>query len=358
MISDSLTSVHQTGTPVPQLDRRTSPKTAHGASGVSLVLILIGLSLAAHPAAGQAAPAGSAASDEVAAAFDLSGPDFDPPDCPAWAKQNLPDWIKPFVGKNGLSAKWRPRAMLGSSVKGIDRYQANQFIYFRPETAAFLYADYTPLAVNYRPGTLPAYEKIAAKHTAGLKTGSGKALALLRAMPQFFRHPTMPPCGPPVRADRNLDDADGALLATGCGWCNEQARVFIRLCQVSGIPARLIHLFGQNHTVAEFHADGRWALADASNFFVAPGTDGLLLSVAQCHDGGAGQRAYAVAKHRRIQEMLAMSDEELGFANPAQVRKWRDENAGFSVEELAAREVGFGVINYPLPGSEQPATSR
>jgi hypothetical protein len=287
--------------------------------------------------------------DPVAGVFDLSGPDFDPPDCPAWAKENLPSWVKPFVGKNGLPAKWRPRVMLGSSVKGLDRYQANQFIYFRPETAEYLYKEYTPLKVDYRPGTLPVYEKLAAKHTLGLQTDTEKAVALLKAMPHFFRHPTMPPCGPAVKADRNLDDADGALLATGSGWCNEQARVFIRLCQVAGIPARLIHLFGQNHTVAEFHADGRWIMADASNFFVAPGSDGKLLSVAQCHDGGEGQRAYALARHRRIQEMLAMSDQELGFATPEQARRWREANAGFSVDELAAREVGFGVINYPLP---------
>src|SRR6185369_9136064 len=103
----------------------------------------------------------------------------------------------------------------------------------------------------------------------------------LNAMPQFFRHPKMPPRASSVRADRNLDDE--ALLASGCGWCNEQTRVFVRLCQVAGIPARIVHLFGQNHTVAEFHADGRWALADATNIFVVPAREGTerLLSAAQ-----------------------------------------------------------------------------
>jgi len=281
--------------------------------------------------------------------FDLSGPDFDPTNCPAWAKEILPPWTKPFIGKNGLPVKWRPRAMLGSSVKGIDRYQANQFINYRSETAEFLYKDFTPIKVSYKAGTLPTYEKLAAKHTVGLKTDTEKAVALLKAVPQFFRHPTMPPLGPAVKADRNLDDADEALLTTGCGWCNEQARVFVRLCQVSGIPARVIHLFGQGHTVAEFYADGRWAMADASNFFVAAGADGKLLSAAQCNDGGEGQRAYAQAKLRRIREMLAMSDQELGFTTTEQARKWRESNAKFSVDELEALEIGFGVINYPLP---------
>ncbi len=300
----------------------------------------------------RAAPA-ALSTNSPAPPFDLTGSEFNPPDCPAWAKETLPGWLAPYVGKNGLPAQWRPRNMLGSSVRGIDRYQANQFVYFRAETAAFLDRDYTPLTVKYQTGTLPSYEKLAAQYTAGLRSDTAKAVALLLAMPKFFRHPGMPPLGAPARPDRNLEDEP--LLASGSGWCNEQARVFIRLCQVSGIPARMVHLFGQNHTVAEFFADGRWALADTSNFFVVPDPAAganvsalRLLSAAQCHDRGPGQRAYAEARQRRGKEMLALSDAELGFKTPAQATKWREAEAKLSVEELARREIGFGVINCPL----------
>jgi len=111
---------------------------------------------------------------------------------------------------------------------------------------------------------------------------------LTRAMPALLRHPGIPPLGRPVPPDRNLDDE--ALLESGSGWCNEQARVFIRLCQVMGIPARMIHLFGQNHTIAEFYAEDRWIMADTSYFFAVPGKDGTWLSAAACHDRGEGQR--------------------------------------------------------------------
>ena len=287
------------------------------------------------------------------ATFDLTAPEFNPPDCPAGAKQTPPAWLTPYVGKNGLPAQWRPRNMLGSSVRGIDRYQANQFVYYRAETAAYLDKEYTPLVVNYKIGTFPGYEKLAAQYATSTQSATTRAVALLLAMPKFFRHPTMPPLGAPARADRNLDDEP--LLASGSGWCNEQARVFIRLCQVSGIPARMVHLFGQNHTVAEFFADGRWALADTSNFFVVPdpaaasGSGLRLLSAAQCHDRGPGQRAYAEARQRRGKEMLAMTDAELGFKTPAQATKWREAEARLSVDELAQREIGFGVMNVPLP---------
>lgn len=298
-----------------------------------------------------AALAVAAASGEphVGDTVDLSAPEYDPPDCPVWAKESLPKWVLPFVGYNGLPAKWRPAGrIVGSSVKGLDRYQANHFIFYGPETAAYIYGDYTPADPGYKPGTLPSFEKVAAIHTAGCAGRTAKAVALLtRAMPEVFRHPSMPPCGPSVPPDRNLDDE--ALLATGCGWCNEQARVFIRLCQVCGIQARMIHLFGENHTVSEFFADGRWALADSSNFFVAAGPDGHLLSAAQCHDRGEGQRSYAEAKQRRMLELAAMSDAELGFKDSAAAARWREQTLKPFVEELAVREIGFGVINYPLP---------
>lgn len=280
---------------------------------------------------------------------DLGAPEYNPPDCPAWAKEKLPDWLAPHRGYHGLPAKWRPaKRVFGAAVKGLDRYQANQFIFCSLATTKYLYEDYTSLTVNYVAGTLPTYEKVAAQYTAGCATATTKAVALLtKAMPAVCRHPTMPLLGPGVRADRNLDDE--ALLASGCGFCNEQARVFIRLCQVCGIPARMIHLWGQNHTVAEFYADGRWALADATNLFVAPGKDGKLLSAAQCHDGAAGQRLYAEAKQRRLREMAGLSDAQLGFTDPDRARQWREEAAKPIVDELATREVGFGVINYPLP---------
>lgn len=285
----------------------------------------------------------------AAVPVDLSGPEFTPPECPAWAIEPLAEWVKPFAGVHGTPPEWRPKGgVLAVGVKGIDRYQANNYIFYRAETAAYLYKDYTPLHVDYRIGTLPAYEELIARYTAGCRTPREKMMALLtRAMPEVFRHPVMPPCGPSVRTDRNLDDE--ALLASRCGWCNEQARVFVRFGQILGMPGRLVHLFGQNHTVAEIYVDGGWAMVDASNFFVAAGKDGRLLSAAQCHDGAAGQRCYAEAKKRRMMELAAMSDADLGFSTPDAAAKFRENCVKLSIDELATRKVGFGVINYPLP---------
>jgi len=52
----------------------------------------------------------------------------------------------------------------------------------------------------------------------------------------------------------------------------------------------LIFLFYSNppsgHVIAEFHADGRWCMADASYLCVFPDADGRLMSAAECHGPG------------------------------------------------------------------------
>ena len=283
---------------------------------------------------------------------DLNHPDYNPPDCPEWAKETVPEAIEPFRGRNGMPSPYRERAFpLAMNVRGVDRYHANQFIMHRPETAEYLYNDYTPLEVNYPTGLLPTYEALATEVTAGCGSRKERALALLRKGASRVKHPCGPPCGAPVGPDRNLDDE--ALLKSGLGWCNEQARVFIRLCQVGDIPARFIHTFYSDtksgHCVAEFHADDAWRMADATWFCVFPGPDGELLSAAQCHDRGQGQEYCGLAYHSRMQELLEMTDEELGRGDDFDPAAWRRETLTRTPEYWAHRMNRFAVINYPLP---------
>ena len=286
--------------------------------------------------------------------WDLSDPQFNPDSCPAWARVATPAWVEPYRGKNGAPEPYRTKpSPLGVATAGLDRYQGNQFVNYRPETAAYLYSEYTPTKVDYVKGTLPAYEKLVAKYTSEGMSETDKALALLTAIAKEFPHSHMPPRGPSVPADRNM--ADEALLASGSGWCNEQARVYVRLCQVAGMQGRIIHLLGQSHTVAEVYADGRWVLVDSTNIFVARDADGNLLSAADAHDRGPGQRAYAEAKKARLMQMHDMPPASLGVTSDEQ---WAKIQAGwrrFDVDAIATSdELHFGVINYPLPVNARP----
>jgi hypothetical protein len=287
--------------------------------------------------------------------------------CPDWAKESLPQWVKRHVGKFGLGDPWSGReGPVGSCVAGIDRWQANSFVVYRPQTAAYLYGPYTPLEVDYAPGTLPTYEKAVAECMAGLDTDRHKAVALLtRALPQLCAHPAMPPFGAHCPPDRALDDE--LLLRSGKGWCNEQARVFVRLCQVAGIPARMVFLFYSDglrgHVVTEFYAEGRWSMADPTWFCVFPAGDGHLMSAAECHGDGEGKKLAGRAYFARMQELLACSDQVLvgrqfdHLPDEAERKTKTDEAAAKVREDLRAKtaesladQLGqFGVLNYPLP---------
>jgi hypothetical protein len=293
--------------------------------------------------------------------------DEDLPDCPAWAKVATPEWVTPFMGKRGLGEPFvsSPK-VLGKSVAGIDRWQANHFVVYRAETKKYLYEEYTPTKVGYVKGSMPGYERVIEKYTKGISGDRERAVALLvRAMPAEMRHPTMAPLGPGCRADRNL--LDEPLLSSGTGFCNEQARVFVRLCQAADIPARLVFLFYADkrtgHTIAEFHADGKWCMADASWFCVFPGADGKLMSAAECHDPANGKWV-AKAYRERFDRIVALDDEALvGLHVKAsadrekqvadRAARIRKEFAEKTEAYLATHLWQFGVVNYPLPPAAQ-----
>lgn len=284
------------------------------------------------------------------------------PTVPAWVKEDVPISMRAYQAPLGFPISWQERGrkvlnregVMGNATKGIDKYQANHFIFYRPETAEFLYHDYTPTDLNYRRGTRPLFEKLVAGHTRPTMSPKEKALALLKAMPQIIRHPGVPPrYAPELRPDRALTDE--GLVESGAGWCNEQARVYIRLCQAAGIPARMIFLFYAHpslgkwggHVVSEFYADGHWSFADTSWLVVCPSPDGsYLMSAAEVHDGDKMQ--WLAGKHfvRRFKELLAGPRDSFVGHEAIDLEGCL---AKATAADLAAEFGIFGVLNYPLP---------
>jgi len=288
-------------------------------------------------------------------------------DCPGWAQETVPERVRPYLGRFGLPDPYpQQKTPLGGDTAGIDLWQANHFVAYHKDTAEYLYRDYSPTTVAYRNGTLPSYERLVARYTAGCTGDRQKALALLKqAMPKAILHPSIPPYGPMCPPDRAAGDEE--LLKSGKGWCNEQARVFARLCQVAGIPARIIFLFYSDkkggHVIAEFHADGRWCMADSSWCCVFPDAGGRLMSAAECHLDGPHKLLAGKAYWQRVQEVLAWSDELLIGAQFTHIQDPRErarqvaqaaERARTGLRSKTAEAMGeelwaFGVMNYPLP---------
>jgi hypothetical protein len=287
--------------------------------------------------------------------------------CPPWVQEEVPDWAKPFLGRFGLPEPYPSRKEpLGEVTAGVDLWQANHFVAYRPETADYLYRQYTSVDMAYPPGVLPRYEKLVAVHTTRLKSDREKALALLtRAMPESILHPSIPPYGPDCPPNRAKSDEE--LLKSQTGWCNEQARVFVRLCQVAGIPARMIFLFycdrKSGHVVAEFYADGRWSMVDSSWCCAFPDARGHLMSAAECHADSANRLLAGEAYLRRVQEVMHYPDVRLVGARLAHIQgeaeradrirkdaeQTRQDLKGRTAKAMGEQLWAFGVMNYPLP---------
>ena len=76
--------------------------------------LLVGIAIAAWVSGARTAAPAALPPNPPPSSFDLTGPDFNPPDGPVWAQETLPAWLTPFVGKNGQPAQWRPRNRVGS----------------------------------------------------------------------------------------------------------------------------------------------------------------------------------------------------------------------------------------------------
>src|SRR2546423_7188034 len=149
------------------------------------------------------------------------------------------------------------RAMADVLVGGIDRAQTHSMIRLCDETEALLYGyEFSPRSIRYRVGSRPALERIASNL-------DGDPAAAMEWVRRNVRHPNF---AGHVRPDRAMTEEE--LIDSGVGWCNEQCRVFIALCEVMELPARLCFLFHANgktaHTATEVFLQQKWAFHDVT----------------------------------------------------------------------------------------------
>jgi len=292
---------------------------------------------------------------------------------PDWIEDRKPAWVRRHLGAAGLPATMSDPDSLGQPTRGVDLWQARNFVGHNDDTHEFLYGEYTGDSVAYHEETLPQYEIVVDSNVSKSQSRRERATTLLTAvLPDLMAHPGIPPVGRPVPNDRALDDRQ--LLATGCGYCNEQARLFVRLCQVAGIPARMVFLFyldetsettAGGHVVAEFATRDGWAMADTSYFVVFPDDEGALLNAADCHRPENRERVRA-AYAQRGSVLHELSDEALvgqRFAHLPDGQERRKAVADYAdskrppadpdTAEWGGRDPGvFGVQNYPLPPAD------
>jgi transglutaminase-like putative cysteine protease len=228
------------------------------------------------------------------------------------------------------------------AVAGIDLEQPMNAVLLCEDSLPVLYGpEYSPTRIRYIPGSRPVLEKIAGELEGN--TPRERADAAMRWVMVNVPHPYLYGF---VAKNRAMTEED--IIASGIGWCMEQARVFIALCEVMGMPGRMCFLTHQNgrcgHATAEAYVDGKWAWFDP--------TFGVRVELP---DGSLGTSAelsgyYRPLAHAAYRPVLAECFPRL--------LPYVEKEAGWNSAERMTVEAGgdllhtIGICNYLIDGVE------
>jgi hypothetical protein len=254
--------------------------------------------------------------------------------------------LAPFRAR-GLPGEY-DRFIAEIPVEGIDREQAQALIRFAPETEALLYGpDYTPRRIEYHIGTRPIIEKIADCFT--IRSADDWFEQAMNWVAAQVVHPHL--VGDASKAGGQSEEA---IIESEVGWCNEQARVFLALCEVSGFPARLCFLFHENgrcsHVATEVYREERWAFYDPTFGVCVRLPDGRL---AETRDLSEPFRETAHAAYRSALEryytdsIIELPDDDSW--SPGNRPAW---DRGGDLLHM------FGISNYLIDGVSPLTTTR
>lgn len=167
-------------------------------------------------------------------------------------------------------------------VRGIDRLLSCSKIRLAAETERYLYSEYSPTEVRYRAGGRPGLEAIAGEIFGRPPRVDKAAIRKLVAwVLDNVKH--VAAIDHPTPADRALPEEE--IIASGWGWCNEQARVLVALAQTVGVPGRLVGIYNsekpKGHMTTELYVEGKWSWICATSGCIVTLPDGAWASVAE-----------------------------------------------------------------------------
>jgi len=221
------------------------------------------------------------------------------------------------------------------AVGGIDLEQALNYIALADVPLDFIYDKYTGGRAIYTAGSRPVLEGLAAKLVSGVIDELGKIEKLTRFVAAevpwagYYHQAT----GHKLAGNRNLDEE--GLIASGYGWCNEQARLLCALTQIIGITSRIVFAAarqGGGHVVAEVLTSNGWLLIDQSFGYLFINNGKVVDAYNVWHN--KENREYFEPVYKKLCEELT---EELGEVI------LKDE---FSMSQLANPLDGFEILGY------------
>ncbi len=145
----------------------------------------------------------------------------------------------------------------------VDRVLLEQMVLLCPETAAFLYSQFTPPQANYQKGALPELERHVAKATGSCDSDEARVAAIAGFCRGLADKVSAEPDG------MRFGGMEEEVIRRGSDWCGDLARVGCVLCQVAGVTARLVYLADtenaySGHVIIEARREGHWGAVDTT----------------------------------------------------------------------------------------------
>ena len=155
----------------------------------------------------------------------------------------------------------------------VDRVLMERMVRVCAETAEHLYGAYTPTKIQYQRGSRAELETHVERAIAGCDTDEERVVAIAGFC-----------SGLGAGASDDLEamvvgGTEEELIRRRVDWCTEVARVGCVLCQVTGIPARIVYLFNtgraySGHAIVEAYRRDAWGAVDTSTNVVYLRSDG------------------------------------------------------------------------------------
>lgn len=147
----------------------------------------------------------------------------------------------------------------------VDRIFYEKMVKLTDETAYFLYNNYTPLEVVYEKGSRIHLKQI----VSTLKSNSDRQT--VHNIAAYCRD-IVEKCETRSK-DMIFGGTEEDIITRGTYWCTDIARVACIMCQLAGLPARILITANTKfaycgHTVAEVYYNNKWGVIDPTNGLV------------------------------------------------------------------------------------------
>jgi len=166
-------------------------------------------------------------------------------------------WDDPDIREGILHWRNRVFGFYGEYGECVDIQVIKDQLALNEKTFEYIYSEeFTPLSLHYEPGSRPFLEKELSKIIEDDMSEKEKFIAIIRRC-RDNRDAANP--------DLNfLGGTEEEMMKRGYTICNEVSRIFVVLCQIAGLQARLVSVHIAGHMMAEAYVDGKWAWCDPS----------------------------------------------------------------------------------------------